>query len=76
MATYTESTSPRLWRFQCDPDADGSCTVSAFYRSDLVNDEDPAEKIPKDGGSVTFALPPALATQIAALAEAARVAAN
>ncbi len=72
MATYTETT-PRLWRFQCDPASDGSCTVQAFYRSDLVNDEDATDRTPKDGGSVSFLLPCQLASDISALADAARV---
>jgi hypothetical protein len=71
MATYTEST-PTLWRFQCDPAADGCCTVQAFYRSELINDEDASDKISKDRGNVSFDLPPELTAQIIALAETAR----
>lgn len=73
MTTYTE-TPPALWRFQCDPAADGTNSVQAFFRSEIVNDENPADKITKDAGAVWFTLPPALAAQIATLAEAARTA--
>lgn len=68
--TYTKS-APILWRFQCDPQADGSCSVQAFFHSYIVNDSDASDKLTKDGGNVTFALPADLAAAIQALAEAA-----
>lgn len=71
MATYTEST-PALWRFQCDPAADGTCTVQAFYRSELVNNEDETDKLVKESGNVSFVLAPELAAELIALANAAR----
>lgn len=67
MPTYTES-APILWRFQCDPTAAQECVVQAFFRTDIINNDDTTERLPKDAGSVSFTLPDDLAKAVIVLA--------
>lgn len=70
MASYNSSTT--LKRVQYDPAPNGAVTVQAFFETTLTNASDPSDVAVKPWQQVEFTLPAELASQIAALAEAAR----